>query len=366
MNFLKTSILLLTVSIFASCDQVTEANFEHPLQAFENEIGQWHWMDIDGMLCRDSSATGIGVRLGEKSTKWMIYLMGGGACFTPETCASNPSSYDENQFLDETANSYYNVGLLNNERAENPVKDWNVVFVPYCTGDVHSGNLPDGVPLGGTEKQQYVGNPNVQLVLDFLQPYMEEKQMDELMVTGISAGGFGTHITFFEAKERFPNVKTHLINDSGPLISDTELMPFCLNFGLVLLYNLAVPEGYLLCCSPSYGLADIYTLAARKYPDDNFGLMSYTEDNTIRYFFSAGQNTCTGGDISGELFKQGLNHLSENVLQPTGKWSTFYKTGTSHTFIQSNSRFYDTEIDGIQLYDWVNKVMNGEVLHLEE
>jgi hypothetical protein len=359
--------LLVFPFVFSFCSNgEVKIEFNHPLQANETAIGEWKWMDVDGMICRDSSATGIGVRLGTNSKKWMIYLQGGGACFTPETCATNLSNYGADNFISSSNAGYYNRGIMNNEKEENPIKDWNVVYVPYCTGDVHSGNLENGFPLGGTEPQQFVGNRNIRLLLEYLKPYMEKNEVDEIMITGISAGGFGTHITYFETKKLFPNVKTHVINDSGPLVSDPQILTFCMGIGIQLMYNLAVPPGFIFCCEPTYGLADIYTLSARNSANDNFGLISYTEDNTIRYFFAAGQNTCTGGEISGEDFKNGLIHLRENVLKPTEKWSTYFVSGTGHTFLYTDAGFYNTIAEEKLLYNWIREVMNGEVQHIYE
>ena len=368
----KMYFLLFSMFILASCSEdetIIDENpdhFNHPLQAFESSIGEWNWFDVDGMICRDSSSTGIGVRLGNNPKKWVFYLQGGGACFTPETCGSNPSSYSEEDFIERVNANYYEVGIFNDAEDRNPVKDWNVVYIPYCTGDVHSGTKVNGLPLGGTEPQQFVGNRNVRLLLQFLQPYMEANAVDEIMITGISAGGFGTHTSYFESKKLFPNVKTHVINDSGPLISDPQVFTFCMAVGIQLIYELAIPDGYIFCCTPTYGLADIYTLATRVDANDNFGLISYTEDNTIRYFFGAGQNTCTGGEIAGEAFKDGLFHLRENVLKPTEKWSSYYVSGSGHTFLYTNAGFFNTKAEDVYLYDWISDVMNGEVQHIYE
>ncbi len=93
------------------------------------------------MICRDSSATGVVIRLGDRKSKWVIFLQGGGACFVPENCASNASSYTEENLNNAIAShGFMYRGILNYEMPENIVKDWNVIFVPYCTGDVHSGN----------------------------------------------------------------------------------------------------------------------------------------------------------------------------------------------------------------------------------
>ena len=342
---LLSFLMILTYS----CDQI-HIEVSHPLEAIAHEKGVWNWMDVDGMICRDSSPTGIGVRFGEDSKKWVIYLQGGGACFTEETCQTNPSSFNEEDFMGRVENGAYVSGLMNIDREENPVQDWNFIFVPYCTGDVHSGNNPGSFGLGLSEEQQYVGARNIATLLEFIAPYLKQEEVDEIMLAGISAGGFGTHLSYYELKKHFPDTKTHVINDSGPLMSDPEIFPVCLMLGFQLIYDLPIPPGFLVCCRPTYGLADIYTYNANLFPNDNFGLISHLEDETIRYFFFAGQNTCQGGEVSGELYTQGLYHLRENVLKPTGNISTFFRNGENHTFIQGNTTFYDSPVNGKYLY----------------
>jgi len=366
MKILRSLLTVLVLSfILVSCDEESTSAPNHQFNDISNITGVWNWIDVDGMICRDGSSTGVGVRFGTNTKKWVIYLQGGGACFTESTCADNEASYGPEDFIRRVEAGSYDGGILNTQRDENPVNDWNMIFVPYCTGDVHSGNSTDSYGLGLSEPQQFVGSRNIQYLLDYLQPYLEASEVDEFMMTGISAGGFGTHLSYYALKQRFPNVKTHLINDSGPLIGDPEVFPPCLLLGFQLIYDLPIPPGYLVCCRPTYGLADIYPFLAMQFPTDNFGLMSHLEDETIRYFFYAGQNTCQGGDISGALFEQGLNHLRDVVLKPTGKWSTYYKPGDDHTFIYGNSRFYDSEVDGKLLYDWIAETMNGVVQHIE-
>lgn len=80
-------------------------------------------------------------------SKTLIYFNGGGACWNGATCltsltvpvtqttrpAYNPSIENEN-------NPEELGGILDFTRADNPLKDWNMVFIPSCTGDAHLGS----------------------------------------------------------------------------------------------------------------------------------------------------------------------------------------------------------------------------------
>src|SRR4051812_49880618 len=93
---------------------------------------QWTWIDVDGSFCRDGSPTGIGVHLNKASDKLILYLEGGGACFNASSCYANSSSFGADDFEQVKSRAG---GIFNLTRAENPFAGWNVVYVPYCTGD---------------------------------------------------------------------------------------------------------------------------------------------------------------------------------------------------------------------------------------
>ncbi len=347
-------------------DTITNS-FVHPVQSIEGEPKEWNWFDIDGMICRDSSETGIAVRLGNESSKWVIFLQGGGACFVAQNCATNSSSYTEDNLNNAVSNhGFMYEGILNTDKEENIVKDWNFIFIPYCTGDVHSGSKLNGQAVDVPGVQRFVGNNNVDLVLEYMKPYFDHHNIDEMVITGTSAGGFGAHLTYYDFKELYPNLKTYLINDSGPLLSDRAVFPNCLQIGFTLVFGIEYPQDLWNCCSPSYGLADVYTYGTDLYPDDKFALVSFTEDPVIRNHFSAGQNNCTGGPISADAYRESLSHLRDNVLDPTGKISTFYTPGEKHGFITNNEKYYNLEEDGYSVAEWMTSIMSGEVIHVGE
>ncbi|MFS8068976.1 MAG: hypothetical protein ACMG6S_21655, partial [Byssovorax sp.] len=47
---------------------------------------QWTWIPFDNAFCGNGSTTGIGVSLSKKSSRVVIYLEGGGACWSELTC----------------------------------------------------------------------------------------------------------------------------------------------------------------------------------------------------------------------------------------------------------------------------------------
>ncbi len=144
-----------------------------------NAPAGWNWHTIDGAMCRDGSPTGFYTHDGTASSL-LIYLEGGGACSDDHFCAFNPSSVntllsgDGESVLGSTFGAgagwqqpgvYTDntgvQGIFDTTNTANPYKDWNIVYVPYCTGDVFFGKKPNATVSAGatgqTAPQQFVG-----------------------------------------------------------------------------------------------------------------------------------------------------------------------------------------------------------------
>lgn len=364
---MKNYLLFLISSFLLLACNKDKKEFSHPFQAFEKDINSSHWIDIEGMKCRDGSPTGIGVKVGNPK-KLAIYINGGGACFNMATCASNPSKFDITDWNALTAGD--NPGIFSNTDSRNPLKDYTLIFVPYCTGDVHSGTKNIGFPLDSKDTQRYVGAFNFIKVMDFITPYFEHNDVEEIVLFGLSAGGYGVYINFLEVINRFKGKKITVINDSGPLFSDPQAFPPCLQAGFTLIFGLPLPEDLLNCCGTrSLGLANVYEYSSKNYPDVNFGFMSSYEDATSRYFLSFGYNNCTGApdnQLPSDVFKSAIKSLRDDIIVPKSTWSTYYISGDSHTMLADNYLFYEKKVEGMYLYEWVSKIINGERLQISE
>ncbi|MFN8236698.1 MAG: pectin acetylesterase-family hydrolase [Chitinophagales bacterium] len=358
---------LLVLLGMISCNKEV-AIFKHPLKDIEAATKSFHWFDIDGMICRNGTPTGIGYRVGSPK-KLAIYINGGGACFNEETCGSNPKSFNVNDWNDLSA-AYSNKGIFDVDNPKNPLKDYSFVLVPYCTGDVHSGTRNTAFALGVADTQHYVGALNFKKAMDFIQPYFDYNNVEEVVLFGLSAGGYGVYVNFLEVTKRFPNAKITVINDSGPLFSDPQAFPICLQLGFTFIFGLPVPNDLLECCgTPGLGLSNVYQYSGEKYPNAHFGFISSYEDATSRFFLSFGYNNCTGApnnQLPADIFRNAIVSLRENVLKPKSTWSTYLINGETHTLMADNEIFYNRNLSGMYLYEWVDRLIKGERMHISE
>ena len=65
-------------------------------------------------------------------------LTPGGACWNDVTCALGTAKSSVNV---KSTISGLNSGIHDGTNPENPVAEWNHLYVPYCSADVHAGNL---------------------------------------------------------------------------------------------------------------------------------------------------------------------------------------------------------------------------------
>ncbi len=320
----------------------------------------WTWVPVDGAVCRDGSPAGFGVNMNSASKNLMIYLQGGGACYNAITCFANPPNFDSS-----TIASAASGGVLDRTNAANPVKDWNMVFVPFCTGDVHGGTATNVTVPGVAGLQQFVGYTNMGLFLDRIVPTF--KNVQHVLHTGMSAGGFGSGLTIQLVADKFPpGTNITFIDDSGPPMSSTYL-PSCLQGSWRTTWgfdNSFLKDCGADCPDPNNFAIDWSLHLLKKYPTQKSGLIESIDDSVITLFYGWGTNNCaTPGSavatpVDAATFKAGLLDFRSEITAKTQNFGTYYPNSTQHTWTQGAS-FYTEDEGGTALVDWYTNILNG-------
>jgi hypothetical protein len=291
----------------------------------------------------------------------MILLAGGGACFNVTTCGISSSAFDEAYFraLVNDSASGGSTGIFNRNDATNPVRDWNFVFVPYCTGDVHAGNNPDG-SISGVGAQQFVGYINMGLYLQRIVPTFPG--VVQVLLTGVSAGGFGAFANYDQVTRYFGSVPVVMLDDSGPLmdapyLADCLAQQFLTQWGLdrTLLVDCGAD-----CPDSSHYLMDFARHIVKSHPSVPFALVDSTADQVITMFFGFGANDCTGfANLSEATFTAGLEDI-RTKLADHANFGAFVFSGVAHTSLQTAS-FDTVAVSDTSLKDYVGALLNGQV-----
>ncbi|EEY66000.1 uncharacterized protein PITG_03538 [Phytophthora infestans T30-4] len=93
----------------------------------------------------------------QDKSKLLIFFQGGGGCTDNNTCAFGLECSLAENALFTTVATVRGAGVIDRFKEDNMFKEWNVVFVPYCTGDVHVGSRV--LPAFESGMEQQLGNP---------------------------------------------------------------------------------------------------------------------------------------------------------------------------------------------------------------
>lgn len=235
---------------------------------------QWTWLSISDSKCASGATTGIAVNPHQGSKTLMLYFEGGGECYDAATCwgakpaATNLSGYDTQTFVQAAQRKY---PTFDRGMSDNPLRDSNMVFIPYCTGDLHIGTTEHDLQVDGKPKPTYFwGAKNIDLYL--AQLVQRFADTEHVWMVGTSAGGFGIVLNFDRVARAF-HVPTDMIDDSGPPITSKGAT----TNPLLKVWGYIAPDGCDTCSSYPNILHYDRTLQ----PNSRYAFLSFAEDTVI-------------------------------------------------------------------------------------
>jgi hypothetical protein len=283
--------------------------------------GQWTWVPFPDAFCGDGSTTGLGVNLSTASSRVLVYMEGGGACWDELTCyslmtaANFTAGYSQTNFTTDTANAGYLAmpgGFFDRTSATNPFKDYSFVYVPYCTGDIFAGS---NVTTLGTHTAHFVGYANMTAYLKRVVPTFPGAE--RVYLAGSSAGGMGALFNWWQTQALFGPVRVDLIDDSGtymPADEPVQDLP-TENAAWNLVAN--APPGCTKCATDR---STLYSLFAAASPMHAGALLSYVQDTTLPTYYG----------ITTMQFEQGLSEVLANDFTPTTNLKYFTNPAAGH------------------------------------
>jgi hypothetical protein len=307
------------------------------------EPGVWDWTPVPESTCDEGTPTGLGGNLASGSKNLVIYFSGGGACWNDTTCLETNSSvhgpFTELSFSVVRSTAFPG-SILDRTLAGNPYRDWNLFFLPYCTGDLHAGDADRVYTAGSVTKTfHHRGLANTRAFLSRIAATVPEP--GQVLVTGSSAGGFGSALNYTLIRQSFPRAKVFLVDDAGPPFKRDALPPElraawaqAWNYDAVLdSIDPAVKEDF----------SALFPALARKFPEDRMVLLSSLQDETIRVYFQ----------LTPPAFEAALRDLATTVVAPLPRTRTFLTPGADHTLL---TRPAAQRSGGVGLLDWLQQM----------
>lgn len=298
---------------------------------------QWTWVDFPNSECGNGSATGLGINLSNRSSDVIIFMQGGGACWNQLTCYTirSASNFDGYNGTDFASDSIKNQVAFNRVNLANPFRDASLVFIPYCTGDVHTGDTV--ASYGGHHK----GAANVRAFLERLAPTFPGAR--RIWLTGTSAGGYGVQLNYHRFAAAFPQAEVHALADSAQMINPTQpgLLTEWLNA-----WNVSDPPG-CTGCTQDFNLVPSWL--ASTYPNRRFGLLAFSRDSVLSSFFQ----------LQYPEFEMATNTLLTNQYQGKANLKYYVVEPGSPTHVMLDELF-TRSVGGVTLGSWTQKWAFGE------
>jgi hypothetical protein len=332
----KNYVITITVFLAASCGSGSHGpNLGTPPQGSPLSVpaDQWTWVDFPETSCDDGSPTGIGVYNASASKNLLVFLNGGGACWDYDTCFTINSAvhgpFGKPEFDAAVASLPPGTAFDRNDPT-NPFSNWSYVYIPYCTGDVHSGdNVITYTKAGATmlsKTYHHKGHANVLAYLKRLGSTFTAPS--KVVISGSSAGGFGSMLNYVWFRWYWPKAQMYLVDDSGPPLESGDIPD---SFVSAWLPNWHLDQVLTqLCgmtCLNDFSLG--VTALVQYYPHDRLSLLSSLEDKTISGYFL----------MSATGFQNALLTMAKDRIAPTKNFSYFFVSGNTHTMLGNMNMF---------------------------
>ena len=187
--------------------------------------------DAYGARCLDGSPPAH-YTLVQDPTRWVIFVEGGGWCFSPQSCAERALGGGGSS--SHLAASMVVGGLLSPNATRNPrFFNYSFAFLHYCDGSSHSSNMSAPVPVTPPVKNVTRvwsrGRPNLAAQIDYLITVEGAAAAAEVIVSGGSAGGLSVFLGLDFVAARFPrSARVVGAPDAGffidaPMFNSTDL-----------------------------------------------------------------------------------------------------------------------------------------------
>ncbi len=283
----------------------------------------------------------------------VVDFAGGGACWDSLTCSAAGAIFNEEATTLPQVEAAVDGGLLGGlyDPADpaNPVGDWTFVHVPYCTGDLHWGNKV--TDYGNGVVINHKGLVNANAALNWV--YARYPDVEEVLVTGCSAGSYGAIVHSAFIARHYPEARLSVLGDSGAgIITDTW-------------FEEALPSWDAAAGLPDFverlqgdlrdkTLVDVYAGVAETFPQHRFAhyTSAFDKDQTFYY-------TALGGDAAD--WPRLARERMDDIRAAAENFRYYLAPGPVHCVILYP--FYGSRVsDGVALKDWVHDLVFGDAL----
>jgi hypothetical protein len=300
--------------------------------------------------CADGSEFAFWERRADPS-KVVFFLDGGGACLDAETCAftglgaGGEENYDWSIFGEDPAREG---GIFDFARADNPFRDYSFIYIPACTGDAHLGDVTREYSPDLTVEHKGFVNGTAAL------SHLAENYPDaaQVVVVGKTVGSIAAPVYGGLAADLLPDAQVTVFGgQSGHIPDDPDL------------YAEIAQLWGTYDNMPDWDVNE--GLTARDWGPQRFWIQAGLHDPDIvfaRFDYAYDRNAAQGAKERGLDPSKLLAVIDANeaAIEAAGLVQhSFTAPGDGHGIFEYE-RFYELEVNGDKLVDWVDRLIQGE------
>jgi hypothetical protein len=301
--------------------------------------------------CADGSEFAFWERRADPA-KVVFFLDGGGACFDATTCAftglgtGGEANYDWSIYGEDPAREG---GIFDFARADNPFRDYSFLYVPSCTGDVHLGDAThEYSPRLTVEHNGFV---NGAAALSYLAEHYPEAA--QVVVVGKTDGSIAAPVYGGLAADLLPDAQVTVFGAQSGAFPD-------------------IPDFNAEVLGERWGAYDNMPdwevnggLTARDWGPQRFWIQAGLHDPEIvlaRFDYAYDRSAAEGAEARGQDPSRLLAVIDANeaAIEKAGvDLHSYTAPGKGHGIFEW-PRFYELEVNGEKLVDWVTRLIEGE------
>ncbi|MCA9538561.1 MAG: pectinesterase [Myxococcales bacterium] len=312
-------------------------------------LTRWHDVEPGGdTICSRGTPYRFFVRDGDPD-KVIFDFQGGGACWDETSCSVAGALFAEearplSAYTDRLAEGTIG-GLFDADPALNPLADWTLVHVQYCTGDIHWGNAEKTYREGLTIEHRGFVNASATLAWAY-----ERFNPSQILVSGCSAGAYGAILHSAYIARQYPDARLAVLADSGAgIITDSFLADSLPNWGA----QPNLPDFVAGLDRPitELTLPAVYIGVAGTFPQHRFAQTATAFDADQIFYYTAMGGAA--GDWPGR-FRDSLATIAGSAPN----FTYYVPPGPMHCALPYPF-LADREVNGVRQIDWVDDLVNA-------
>jgi hypothetical protein len=325
-----------------------------PSGAAGNAAGSAGWEKIapgGDCACADGSEFAFWERRGDPA-KVVFYLDGGGICVDATTCAFTGTAGESDYYnwAIEGENPAFPGGILDFDRTDNPFADYSFIYVGSCTGDADLGDVSQEYAPELTVEHNGFVNGTAAL------SYLAENYPDaaQVVVVGKTSGSVAAPVYGGLAANLVPEAQITVFGaQSGAFPDDPDFNAEVLGALWGAYKNMPDWEVNEGLTARDWGPPRFWIQAGLHDPDIVMARFDYAYDpNAARALKQLGVDSST----------LEVSDANEAAIEAAGVVQHSYTApGAKHGILDLDT-FYEIEVNGVRLVDWVEALLAGDPL----